>query len=191
MIDRYPDIERVLYMRQRKGLVLVVFIILSLGLSLQSAAQEEYVIGEGDLIRITVYDNPDLTTEVRVSGGKITFPLIGEVMIDELTVSEVEKKIAAQLANGFIIQPHVSVLILDFKKTVFVNGEVRNPGAYKFTKGLTVLKAITLAGGFTAKASEGRTRIIRNTDKGEVKIKARMDDLLEPDDIILVPESWF
>ena len=173
--------------------ILTVLVLLIAGLAFAGAAygQDEYLIGDGDLIRITVYDNPDLTTETRVSGGKITFPLIGEVVIDEITVSEAEKKIAALLSDGYIMQPHVAILILEFKKTVFVNGEVRNPGAYKLTKGLTVLKAITLAGGFTAKASEGRTKIIRSTDKGEVVIKAKMDDVLEPDDIILVPESWF
>jgi polysaccharide export outer membrane protein len=160
-------------------------------LATPTLAQDEYLIGDGDLIRITVYDNPDLTTETRVSGGKIAFPLIGEVAISEITVSEVEKKIAAKLADGFIVQPHVTVLILEFKKVVFVNGEVRSPGSYKLTKGLTVLKAITLAGGFTPKASERRTKIIRHTEKGEEIIKAKMDDLLEPDDIILVPESWF
>ena len=178
-------------MKHPVGLGIVLLMILGLSLPMTAFGQDEYLIGDGDLIRITVYDNPDLTTETRVSGGKITFPLIGEVAIDEMSVSEAEKKIAALLADGYIMQPHVSVLILEFKKTVFVNGEVRNPGAYKLTKGLTVLKAITLAGGFTAKASEGRTRIIRTTDDGEVTLKAKMDDLLEPDDIILVPESWF
>jgi len=74
---------------------------------------------------------------------------------------------------------------------VYVNGEVRNPGAYKITKGLTVLKAITIAGGFTPLAGESRTRIIRKTEKGETRIKAKMDDLVQPDDIILVPESLF
>jgi len=157
----------------------------------RSFAQQEYVIGEGDLLRITVYDNPDLTSEARVNEGKITFPLIGEVFINDLTVSEAEKKIAGLLADGYIQKPHVSVFILEFRKTVYVNGEVKNPGAYKLTKGLTVMKAITLAGGLTGKASEGRTKIIRKTDKGEKTIKARMDDLLEPDDIIVVPESFF
>ena len=74
---------------------------------------------------------------------------------------------------------------------VYVNGEVKTPGAYKITNGLTVLKAITIAGGFTIKASEGRTKIIRKTEKGEVKIKAKFDDLVMPDDIIQVPESFF
>lgn len=155
------------------------------------AAQQEYVIGEGDLLRITVYDNADLTSETRVSDGKITFPLIGEVFISDLTVSEAEKKIAGLLTEGYLQKPHVSVFILEFRKTVYVNGEVRNPGAYKLTKGLTVLKAITLAGGLTGKAAENRTKIIRKTEKGEKTIKAKMDDLLEPDDVIIVPESYF
>ncbi|MDP3014027.1 MAG: SLBB domain-containing protein, partial [Candidatus Subteraquimicrobiales bacterium] len=74
---------------------------------------------------------------------------------------------------------------------VYVNGEVKNPGAYKITKRLTVLKAITIAGGFTPNASQGRTKIIRKTDKGETTIKANMDDLVMPDDIVTVPESFF
>ena len=183
--------KRMIFRNHRVGRGIISLIIIGLALAGTAHGQDEYLIGDGDLIRITVYDNPDLTTETRVSGGKIAFPLIGEVEVNEITVSEVEKKIAALLADGYIMQPHVAVLILEFKKAVFVNGEVRNPGAYKLTKGLTVLKAITLAGGFTAKASEGRTKIIRTTDKGEVTLKAKMDDVLEPDDIILVPESWF
>ena len=157
-----------------------------------NGASQEDTISEGDLVRITVYDNSDLTTEARVNGeGKITFPFIGEVPVTDLPVSEAEKKIARLLEDGYIIKPHVSIFIIEYKKKVYVNGEVRSPGAYKITKGLTVLKAITLAGGFTAKASEGRMKIIRKTEKGETTIKAKLDDVVLPDDIILVPESLF
>ncbi len=164
---------------------------LLVGMVSPSHAEQEYVIGEGDLLRITVYDNPDLTSECRVNDGRITFPLIGEVGVNDMTVTDVEKKITELLADGYLVKPHVSVFVLEFKKTVYVNGEVRNPGAYKLTRGLTVLKAITIAGGFTNKASEGRTKVIRKTAKGEVVINAKMDDLLQPDDIVTVPESFF
>ena len=177
--------------RYRSLLLLLVAAVAVTLAAYPAEAQQEYIIGEGDLLRITVYDNPDLTTEARVNEGKIAFPLIGEVFINDLTVSEAEKKIAGRLAEGYLQKPHVSVFILEFRKTVYVNGEVRNPGAYKLTKGLTVLKAITLAGGLTGKAAENRTKIIRKTEKGENTIKAKMDDLLEPDDIIIVPESYF
>jgi polysaccharide export outer membrane protein len=172
------------------ALALIVSCILALA-PLRATAQQEYIIGEGDLIRITVYDNPDLTSEARVNDGKITFPLIGEVYINDLTVFEVEKKLAGLLADGYVKKPHVSVFIIEFRKVVYVTGEVRNPGAYRLWKGMTVLKAITLAGGFTIKAAEGRTRILRKSDKGEVSFKAKMEDILEPDDIITVPESLF
>ncbi len=171
-----------------------VTVLLLLGLVLQSgsAASQEETISEGDLIRIKVYGNSDLTTEARVSGdGKITFPFIGEVIVQDLPISEAEKRIARLLENGYIIKPHVSIFIIEYKKIVFVNGEVRNPGVYKISKGLTVLKATTLAGGLTGKASESRMKIIRKTEKGETTIKARMDDLVMPDDIIMVPESLF
>jgi polysaccharide biosynthesis/export protein len=290
------------------GLILLVL------LPFSAIAQQEYVIGEGDLLRITVYDNPDLTTESRVSGdGRISFPLIGEVTVHELTVADAERAIEKRLGNGYIVKPQVHIFIAEYKSKkvtvlgevvkpgivvlrgastlmevlsdaggitpnagddivitrklikpsserkivrslgekngkkdtskerdianaihsrltdsnelnvivdtkrlfeegdvtvnvpvqagdsiyvpkaafVYVNGEVKNPAAYKITKGLTVLKAITLAGGFTMKASEGRTKIIRKTEKGEIRIKAKMDDLVMPDDIIMVPESFF
>ena len=63
----------------------------------------EYGVGDGDLLRITIYNNPDLTSEVRVSGeGKITVPLIGEVLVNEMTATEIGKKLAVLFANGYI-----------------------------------------------------------------------------------------
>jgi polysaccharide export outer membrane protein len=276
-----------------KEYLVKICLLLFVLLPLSATAQQEYVIGEGDLLRVTVYDNPDLTTESRVSGdGKISFPLVGEVAVNELNVADAEKAIAAMLEAGYIVKPQVHIFIAEYKSKkvtvlgevakpgivvlrgastlmevlsdaggitlnagdsiviqrklislatvtapekndkekakgemsvvvdtkrlfedgdvtanvpvqagdsiyvpkaafVYVNGEVKTPGAYKITKGLTVLKAITIAGGFTIKASEGRTRIIRKTEKGEIRIKAKFDDLVMPDDIIQVPESFF
>jgi len=244
---------------------------------------QEYELGEGDLLKITVYDNPDLTSEVRVSGeGKITVPLVGEVQVKSLTATAIGKKLAELFADGYIKNPQVSVFILEYKSKkvtalgeftkpgliemrgnstlmemissaggitanagetlyiqrniikggidhknditiavdlvklleggditlnvpvldgdsiyvpkaafVYVTGEVRNPGAFKITKGLTVLRSITLAGGFSQKANKNRTEIVRKNGKSEKTIKAKMDDLVAPDDIIVVPESLF
>ena len=178
-------------MRISSLFVAVACLILIILMPAAAGAEQEYAIGEGDLLKISVYDNPDLATEARVNDGRIMFPLIGEIFVKDLSASDVEKRISVLLSDGYLKKPHVSVTIIEFGKKVYVNGEVRNPGAYKLTKGLTVLKAVTLAGGFTIKAAEGRTKIIRKTEKGEMEIKAKMDDLLEPDDIIMVPESWF
>ena len=243
---------------------------------------EEYAIGEGDLLKIAVYDNPDLTTDSRVSGdGKITLPLIGEVTVTGMTAAAAQKVIAEKLADGYIRKPQVTVFITEYRSKkvttlgeftkpglielrgnstlmevisnaggitvnaadtliikrknlqagtpgedlsiivdltrllekgdistnimvkdgdsiyvpraafIYVTGEVKTPGAYKVTKGLTVLRSITLAGGFTQRASKNSTSIVRKSDKGETSLPARMEDLVSPDDIIVVPESFF
>lgn len=75
---------------------------------------------------------------------------------------------------------------------VYVTGEVRNPDAYKITKGLTVLKAITLAGGFTDMASKSRVKVLRTLEDGTLdKISVELDYKVQPEDIIEVPESFF
>jgi polysaccharide biosynthesis/export protein len=358
----------------RKATFISACLVVALFLYPFAVQAQEYEIGEGDLLRITVYDNSDLSTEARVSGeGKITLPLIGELSVSGLTATEIGKKAAQLYADGYIKNPQVNVFILEYKskkvtalgefmkpgliemrgvstlmevisnaggvtanagdtlfiqrklvkgaadhkneimipvdlkkllekgdaasnmpvqdgdsiyvpraafvyvtgevKTpgpvkkmrsnstlmeiissaggitpdagdklfiqrssgkggtdgkddimitvdlkkllegdnvasnapiqdgdsiyipraafVYVTGEVKNPGAYKITQGLTVLRSVTLAGGFTQKASKDKTKIIRKTEKGEQTINIKMEDLVIPDDIISVPESFF
>lgn len=74
---------------------------------------------------------------------------------------------------------------------VYVSGEVKTPGAFKITRGLTVLRSITLAGGFTQRASKGSISIVRKSEKGEYKVDADMESQVQPDDIVVVPESFF
>jgi polysaccharide export outer membrane protein len=73
----------------------------------------------------------------------------------------------------------------------YVNGEVKSPGRYVLERETTVLKGITMAGGFSEKASKWRIKILRERDGKKIKIKAKMDQLVEPEDIISVPESFF
>ena len=242
---------------------------------------DDYIVGEEDVLRVTVYDHPELTTTERVSGeGIITLPLIGDIKVAGLTTDQMAKKIASGLSDGFIVDPNVSVFVVEFrsKKTIvmgyvnkpgiymlsgnttflelislaggltkdagnkatvkrkysenkkgegiitidlkklieegdtslniplmdgdnvfvakagvfYITGEIKAPAAYKYEEGITLIKAVTMAGGFTDKASAGRIRIIRKVDKKEKVIqKAAMDEPLFPDDIIIVPESFF
>lgn len=150
-----------------------------------------YKLGSNDVVRIQVFDEPDLTTETEVSGqGTIKFPLLGELHIGGMDVKEVESYVTEQLKGGYLKRPKVSVYIVKHRN-IYVNGEVRLPGAYAYDEGLTVLKAITLAGGFTAKAAQTRTILIRKIEGREVESKVNLDDLVRPDDIIVVPESFF
>ncbi|MEA3545873.1 MAG: SLBB domain-containing protein [Thermodesulfobacteriota bacterium] len=241
----------------------------------------EYMVGDGDVLQITVYDNADLDTVVRIdSGGSIQYPLIGQVKLSGLTVSQVIKELELLLADGYLIAPQVSVFIQEYrsKKIVimgqintpgiyelsgstsllelismagglredagdkltvnrklskdglkqeviqidlkrlleygdlnqnvmmmdrdsifiskagmfYVTGEVEKPDAYKYDEGATVLKVISMAGGFTKIASKGKVRIIRTVDgKEQILEKVSMQEPIFPDDVIVVPQSFF
>jgi len=241
---------------------------------------EEYTIGKGDVLDIHVYENEDLSTTVRVSSdGAIRVPLLGEINVKNLTVSQVSSKIEDLFADGYLVNPQVDVFIsehrskkaiilgqirkpgqyelrgritfleflstaggltpdagstatikrttdsdkkpeqimldleklikkgdtslniliqdhdsiyIDKARTYYVSGEVKKPDSYKFEQGLTVIKAVTMAGGFSKIAAKGKVNIIRlvNGEK-EVLENVNMDKSILPDDVIVVPESFF
>lgn len=113
--------------------------------------EREYVLGAGDVVRITVFQNPDLTTETRVSEtGAITFPLIGSVQVGGQSVPAAERLIASRLrSGGFVQQPQVSILPVEMKgNQVAVLGQVNRPGRYPMeTFNLKVSDLLALAGG--------------------------------------------
>ncbi|MGC2423824.1 MAG: SLBB domain-containing protein [Nitrospirota bacterium] len=120
------------------------------------AMAQDYILGEGDLLKITVYQNDDLTTEARVSGnGMISVPLIGKMKVAGETPGEVEQKIVQKLSQGYIIDPHVTVFVEEYKsKRVTILGEVAKPGVYELTANASILEIISKAGGLTDKAGE-------------------------------------
>jgi polysaccharide export outer membrane protein len=117
----------------------------------QAASTAEYVLGPGDVIKISVYQNPDLLSETRVSeSGVISFPLIGSVKVGGLSVSQAEKQIADGLRNGnFVKQPQVSILVEIFRgNQASVLGNVNKPGRYPLeTADLRLSDLIATAGG--------------------------------------------
>ncbi|MEW6079754.1 MAG: polysaccharide biosynthesis/export family protein [Thermodesulfobacteriota bacterium] len=246
---------------------------------------DDYTIGPGDRLNVTVYENPDLTRTVQVSGdGNIVLPLIGEFRAKGLTATRLSQVITGKLASGYLVNPQVTVVVeeyrslnatilgkvnkpalydlrgkttllelistagglapdagqyayvtrvasdknqpdagrkevirIDLKKLVeegdttqnilindgdsifiskmekiYVTGQVKSAGSYSYEEGLTVIKAVTKAGGFTDLASTSGIKIVRKGN-GEEQIlsKVKMDDLVEPEDVIVVPESFF
>jgi polysaccharide biosynthesis/export protein len=241
----------------------------------------DYLVGEGDVLKVMVYDNPDLETTTRISGnGIIIFPLIGEIRIDGHNVAEVGQIISRKLAKGFINDPQVSVFVEEFRsqKTVimgevkvpglyelsgptslmevistaggltvnagdlvtikrknpskpdsdkiisvnlknllekkeneanliiidgdsvfvpragvfYVTGQVQKPAAYKLEQGTSVIKAITMAGGFTDLAAQRKVQIIRKVENEEVVLKkVPLHTPILAEDVIVVPESFF
>nr|NMF98531.1 polysaccharide export protein EpsE [Aromatoleum toluolicum] len=115
------------------------------------ARSGDYVLGPGDVIRITVYQNPDLTTEARVSeGGVISFPLLGSVAVGGRSAGSVERQIERQLREGgFVLQPQVSVLATQMRgNQVSVIGLVGRPGRYPLeTSNIRLSDVLATAGG--------------------------------------------
>ncbi len=279
-------------MQRRKTILIGLFVILLVSLAFpnESRGEKEYSIGPGDVLIIRVWGHEDLTQEVVVSPeGSFRFPLIGEVRAVGHSADEVGTIVTERLADGYLIDPQVEVIIKEYKSqkvyvlgdvvrpgtypldstasvveiiskagglaedagdvaqiirgrkgwkkdkpltpdqegvgkviqvdlrgliagtvddegveiedgdTIFVPkaevfyifGEVDRPGKYKWEKDLTVLKAVIIAGGFSEIASKRRIKIRRKENKGERKIRAKLDTPIKPGDTVIIPESFF
>lgn len=114
-------------------------------------ANRPYLLGAGDVVRISVFQNPDLSTEARVSdGGEITFPLVGSVSVGGLTTAQGEQKIATALRSGnFVLRPQVNMTVMQFRsRMISVLGYVNRPGRYPLEdQSLRLADALSLAGG--------------------------------------------
>ena len=169
---------------------------------LRQSENQSYQIGIGDLIQIEVYDEPDLTKEVRIlTDGYISFPLLGSLKAAGLKVNELEQKLTRLLAAKYLVNPQVTVFVKEFSN-VFIFGEVRKPGSFPLLGKMTVFEAITLAGGFTDVANTSKVKIIREKNGQEVTLIADIEQLtkkgdisqdvvLESNDRIIVSRSFF
>jgi polysaccharide export outer membrane protein len=157
-----------------------------------------FLLGPEDELEITVWGNKDLTrlTSVRPD-GLISMPLIGDVQAAGLTADELAQRIAERLKQYIATTPAVSVSVKELNSySVYVLGEVAKPGKLQLKSYITVLQAITMAGGFTDYAKKNKLQVVRVTQNGdhkrqEVHIPIRYDDLVsgrgEPGNIILHP----
>jgi polysaccharide export outer membrane protein len=151
-----------------------------------------YKLGAGDLLSVQVFGEPDLSfAEIRLTdAGTFSYPFLGEVRAKGLTSAEVEKTIKRRLRGDYLIDPKVTVRILEYR-SFFVNGEVKKPGGYPFKPGLTLRKAIAIAGGFTERASRSKFYIIRDNDEKRKPVRSSLDSNIYPGDIVTVDESFF
>lgn len=152
----------------RKTGILLAFAVFICSCFTAWAENPDYRVGGGDVLKVTVYDNPDLAGTVRVaSDGTILFPLVGQLQIDGLSVSQVAEKIAGALADGYIINPQVSVFIEDFRsKKAVIMGHVTTPGLYELSGPTTLLELISKAGGLTMDAGDTVTIKRKGNDDG-------------------------
>jgi polysaccharide biosynthesis/export protein VpsN len=164
-------------------------------LSPAAVAQNElstYKLGSGDLISIRVLGEDDLKREkIRLSdAGTISFAILGEIKVRGMTVGALEDVITRGLKGRYLVDPKVSVTIDEYRN-FFVNGMVDKPGGYPFVPGLTVRKAISIAGGFKERASREKLNVIRDDDPTQTPRKVDLNAPLSPGDVLTVEESFF
>jgi len=186
---------------------IILFLLILLMQSWLFAEEKAYRLGPENLLQIDVHYGKEglISQKVRVSSKSlITFPLVGEVDVKGLTVSELEKKLFTLLEKDYLVNPQVNVVIEEYS-TVSVMGEVKKPGSYPIKGKLTAVEAVSLAEGFTKIASPNRAKIIRtNLDGSKTEISVRLHDImqggrgrqksnidLQGGDVLVVPESLF
>ncbi len=162
---------------------------------LRSAVQAS-ALGPRDLIHIRVYQHADLTADFAISPtGEIDFPLVGKLTVEGLVPSQVSALVKRKLSEGFIKRPHVNVQVKAFNsKKVFVLGKVKKPGRFTYSDSMTVIEAVTLAGGFGDLAERNYTIVTRAGRRIAVPVEKIMQGLaanfrLQPADIVYVPET--
>jgi protein involved in polysaccharide export with SLBB domain len=156
------------------------------------AQSDIYLLSPGDKLKVTVFNEPDLTGEFQINpSGDVAFPLVGNVKAAGLSATEFQNQLLRRLRNGYVRNARVSVEVAAYRPfNVF--GEVRNAGQYPFRPGLTVQDAIAMAGGFTYRANS-RTAYVRranaNTETA-VQLDGPRVSILPGDDV-RVPERYF
>jgi polysaccharide export outer membrane protein len=167
----------------------------------------EYRIGVGDSIQINVWRNPELSLSVPVRpDGKVSMPLIGDILAANRTATELSAAITKDLAS-YVRNPQVTVIVSnpsssDFQRRVRITGAVKAPQSIPYREGMTVLDLVLMAGGPNEFASANNAKLYRRIN-GEVKVyRIRLDNLmsagdvetnydLQPSDIVSVPERAF
>jgi polysaccharide export outer membrane protein len=157
-------------------------------------AQElsSYKLGAGDVISIRVLGEDDLKRErVKLSdAGTISFPVLGEIRVKGMTIGSLEEYITRGLKGRYLLNPQVTVSIDEYRN-FFVNGMVERPGGYPFSPGLTVRKAISIAGGFKERAARDKMTIIHDDDPKQTPRRVDLNAAIQPGDILTIEESFF
>lgn len=148
-----------------------------------STAPANYVLGPGDEVDITVFGQPDLTTKATVRpDGMIALPLIQQIKAGGKTAAQLETDLT-QLYGKYLKHPSISVAIPKFQMNhIYVMGEVAKPGRYDLTDNMTVIDAITLAGGATGMANLDGTHVARNEGGKSKTIAVKMKQLIQGKD---------
>ena len=152
----------------------------------------QYKLAAGDVLRITVFGEPELSIKrVRLNdAGTFSYPFLGEISAKGLTPNQVEKIIVDGLKQGYLNDPKVSLSQIEYR-SFYINGEVTKPGSYPFVPGLTLEKAIALGGGLTERASIKRVTIVRGDSGQTLTDEVTRSTTIAPGDTISIAQGFF
>ena len=175
--------------------LLLAFVLLAPAVS-HGQELQEYRIGPGDRLNITVFGHPDLTVEAVVDGaGRISMPLIGVIQANEKTTAELRDDITVALDKDYIINPRVNVEIANFRP-FYILGDVNKPGSYSYIEGMTVRMAVAIAGGFNFSAKDvwrqnETVTVYHVNDPDKKRIAVGPGDTVLPGDTIEIERRLF
>lgn len=198
-------------MRGRLARVVLAFVLLASGCFGANIhyippppAEEDNSLGPNDVFAVRVFGEQDLSQDYRVAAdGTIDFPYVGRVRVQGLEPTEVADLLRRELeAREILRRPQVSVLVRETNsRRISVFGQVQRPGTFAYEQNMTIVQAITGAGGFTALADQANTRLTRRVRGGgqrsfripvDLVAEGRIANVtLAPGDIIFVPERTF
>ncbi|BAV65639.1 polysaccharide biosynthesis/export family protein [Sphingobium cloacae] len=162
--------------------------------ALSTAEANQYRLGPGDEVRIMI---PGLTEIDKGASftvndrGELSLPLMGPIPANGSTIPELEQAIAAQLVQRkLMISPVVSVQPVRLRP-IYILGEVKSPGEYPYRPGMTVVTAVSVAGGYTFRANRNAVAIIRQVNGQASTARASENTPIQPGDTVKVVEKWF
>ena len=176
----------------RFWVVALLLTISTLTFAQETTTGSQYRLAAGDVIKISVFGEPDLSFDsIRLNdAGSFSYPFLGELNALHLTESELEALLIQSLEGDFLINPKVTVSIQEYRE-FFINGQVRNAGAFTWQPGLTLRQAIAMAGGLTERASQRRMSVVRGGDTSQSAVRINMDAPIQPGDIITIDQGFF
>ena len=184
-----------------KAVIACILVCLIFTVSYSSAYAEDdfYLIGPGDVLEISVWNEPDLSKKLTVPpDGVISFPLIDPIKVTNLTLTALKKAVTKKLSE-YIPDATVTVLLIEINSLkAYVIGKVKKAGQYSITLDTSVLQILAKAGGLTPFASDGNIKILRQKNKKTIKIpfdygevekgkNLEQNIVLEAGDVVLVP----
>lgn len=154
-------------------------------------SDSDYLLSTGDMIRVSIYNQPDLSGDFMLDGeGRFYMPLIGNVKAEGQTPAKLERQLVGMLKPDYLVNPRVFIQVLNYRP-YYLLGEVQGKGEFPYVAGMTYLRAIALAGGYSYRAKQDNVHVIRGDDPKQEEIKLSVEEKVQPGDIIRVAERLF